>query len=247
MNEIRNIKVVKTDGSAIQVRLNSFDIARSLALAGSLTEPVIIIHKGHCLYPFMSIASQDVADGDVVVLKPVKATQNQKSLANEICSKPILNNRHIRSSKQEKRYEYMKPEEKANQSPNNYSSLSNYRIFEELLRISDLQFNAYESSISGGFAYQQMAEILNNAPSPNDDNGLNVQSTENNDNSKSENLKTESNPNDVPLPVFWSTTDEEFNNQNQMKNLLFFKNNTSISNFVSKDIPNDLNKSQRHI
>lgn len=201
MNETRNIKVVKTDGSVIQVRLNSFDIARSLALVSSLTEPVIIIHKGRCLYPFMSIASQNVSDGDVVVLKSVKSAPSQKTLINEICSKPIQKKRHTRFSKQQAKHDYLKTDEKTDQSLNNYSSYNNYRIFEEILRISDLQFRAYESSISGGFAYQQMAEILNNTPSPNEENELNVQSIENEDSSKSDKLMTESNPNDVPLPV----------------------------------------------
>ena len=210
MNEKRNIKVVKTDGSVIQVRVNSFDVARSLALVSPLTEPVILIHQGHCLYPYMSIASQNVSDGDVVVLKPVKSESSPKSKLNEICGKtsPTKQNQrynHLSPSKQLRKQAQPKAEEAFN-----HQSLNNFRVFEEALRISDLQFKAYESSISGGFFYQQMAETLNHNP-PDDDIKLNVPERENQSNSKSDS----SFPSDIPLPVFWPTTEEEVGNQNQ--------------------------------
>lgn len=210
MNETRNIKVVKTDGSVIQVRVNSFDVARSLALVSSLTEPVILIHQGHCLYPYMSIASQNVSDGDVVVLKPVRSPPSPKSKLSDICGKSSPNRyNHLSPTKQLRKQAHSKPEESSvNQS------LINYRVFEEALRISDLQFNAYESSISGGFAYQQMAETLNQ---PEENLKINVQRP--NSPTKSSIIANKaSEPIDIPLPVFWSTDDEdEANSQNQAK------------------------------
>lgn len=203
MSETRNIKVVKTDGSVIQVRVNSFDVARSLALVSPLTEPVILIHQGHCLYPYMSIASQNVSDGDVVVLKSVKSPPSPKSKISDICSKSSPNRyNNLSPTKQLRKQAHSRAEETTN-----HQSLNNYRVFEEALRISDLQFKAYESSISGGFAYQQMAETLNHCQSE-ENLKLNVP--------KTKLTKSDSSiPSDIPLPVFWSTEDEEINNQNQ--------------------------------
>ena len=89
MNESRKIKVVYPNGSFKFVQINSLDIPNNLAQPCDIAKgDVFMIHNGHCLSPYLTIASQNVIDGDVIYLHP-KSLSSQSSFA-EYSPCPIL-------------------------------------------------------------------------------------------------------------------------------------------------------------
>jgi hypothetical protein len=55
------------------------DTPRTVAISGPpLKQQVIILHNGHCLNPYLSLISQHVADGDLIVLGGVPSPVSSK-------------------------------------------------------------------------------------------------------------------------------------------------------------------------
>ncbi|OHT17662.1 hypothetical protein TRFO_00953 [Tritrichomonas foetus] len=252
--EERCVQVMYPDGSTIPVHLRSYDVARALALAGPpLSDPVILLHRGRCLCPYLSLAAQMIEDGDIVVLKAIRppptinyndaSSRNQaqqhsrkRSPKGNPCinsSKNAINNRNkkmvtnpdfdldqttfddISNSSNdtddgiEHSDEY--DSRNINYANNNYlldeNRLQNElrskqrmeQVFQEILRLSDLQFKPFESSQYGGILFQQMAEDI---PTP-------ESNCDTNNASEFKSIIKEPLLGDVPLPPLWNTTPEQ--------------------------------------
>ena len=191
-SDTRHIKVVYPDGSVIDVKINSFDIAKGLALSRPQLEyPVIILHKGRCLSPYLTLAAQNVEDNDIVVLKRMEGFQKSSNIN--------LNNSSVREQIMKQKME---------------------EVFQEILRLSDLQFRPYESSPFGGYMYQQMAEELPQIEA--------LQNQHNENSTLPKPLFSEPILGDLPLPPLWKDEDglemeieceEDGNDTNQMKKM----------------------------
>jgi hypothetical protein len=68
------LRVVFPNQAVESVEVHRFDTPRAVALSGPpLKQPVVLIHNGRCLCPYLSLDSQGVATGDLIVLHSIAA------------------------------------------------------------------------------------------------------------------------------------------------------------------------------
>jgi hypothetical protein len=69
------LRVLFPDNLVERLTVCPSDTPRGVALAGpALKEPVVLVHMGRCLCPYLSLASQGVRDGDLIVLHTIIQT-----------------------------------------------------------------------------------------------------------------------------------------------------------------------------
>lgn len=228
MNESRKIKVVYPNGSFKFVQINSLDIPNNLAQPCDIAKgDVFMIHNGHCLSPYLTIASQNVIDGDVIYLHPKNSNSN--NYRHQICreSKKKAATRKISTKinpKARPTHCYLSNVETPETLVLAYRDEQIARekaqeIFEEILRISDIQFHPYETSPYGGLAYQQLAndaQLLNSIDEENDIELENESENEFSDNFTEAKINISTPPLETisndPLPVLWPTLNDNDDN-----------------------------------
>ena len=85
------LRVVFPDRETTLVTVRSTDTPRTVALSGPpLSHPVILLHNGACLCPYLSLGTQGVVDGDIIVLHVVQ-TAPQRILPETDRSDDIFN------------------------------------------------------------------------------------------------------------------------------------------------------------